>query len=141
MNEVTILNQTQQKTDVVLSSQERRTILDDKVRTMILRGASRQKCLDFISTESKRLGYQNADGQCSNIYHQVKTTLKQEFSEHIDEINADLLSKLYYLYGKNIEKDDLRECRECLRDIAKLVGTNNNVEINRGDEKIMINFS
>lgn len=127
--------------DLQLSSQERRTLIDDKVRSMILRGQTRAQCLKFIKKESARLGFENTDSQCSNIFHQVKSTLKNELEENRDELLADVTSKMYYLYGRNIENEDLKEARECLKEIAKLVGVGiNQVNIQKENENIQINF-
>lgn len=135
----------QEKQYPALSSQERRMVIDEKVRNMILRGKSRPECMRFIQKESKRLGFENTESQTSNIYHQVKSSLKGELEENHDEILADIASKLYWLYSKNVEKDDLKEARECIKEVAKLCGLGtNSVNIaknDKGDEIININFS
>lgn len=126
----------------MLSSQERRTIIDEKVRNMILRGNSRTSCMKFIANESKRLGFENTESHCSNIYQQVKSSLKTEIEEQRDELLTDITSKMYYLYAKNIENDDLKEARECLKEIGKLVGVGiNQVNIARDKEKEVININ
>lgn len=125
-----------------LSSQERRMIIDEKVRNMILRGKSRSACIKFIQEESKRLGYENTESHASNIFHQVKSSLRSDIEEKHDEIIADITSKMYYLYSKNMENDDLKEARECLKEISKLVGVGlNQVNIAKKDEIINIQFS
>lgn len=128
--------------ELALTTVESRSIIDDKVRNMILKGSSRAECLKFIAKESKRLGVEHAESTCSTIYHQVKTAIKSELSDNREEIVSDIASKLYFLYGKNFETGDLKECRECLKEIAKLAGINsgNSVEINKIDDTIKINF-
>lgn len=138
------LQSEEEKNQVKLSSQERRTLIDEKVRSMILKGKSRSQCLKFISSESKRLGFENSDSHCSNIYHQVKSSVVKEFDDCRDEMLADLTSKLYYLYERNFENNDLKECRECIKEISKLVGLGGNqVNIAKKDdtEVIQINFA
>lgn len=135
----------QEKQLPALSSQERRMVIDEKVRNMILRGKSRPECMRFIQKESKRLGFENTESQSSNIYHQVKSSLKSELEENRDELLADIASKLYWLYNQNVEKEDLKEARECIKEVAKLCGLGtNSVNIaknDNGEEIININFS
>lgn len=128
---------------VALSTQERRTILDEKVRNLILKGKSRPQVMKFIISESKRLGYENTESHASNIYHQVKSSIKKELEEEHDELLADITSKLYYLYEQNINNEDLKEARECIKEIAKMAGIGGNqVNIAKkdNDEIIQINF-
>lgn len=134
----------QEKQLPALSSQERRCIIDEKVRNMILRGKSRPQCLKFIAQESKRLGFETTESHCSNIFHQVKSTLRKEFDESREDILSDISQKLYYLYERSIEQEDIKEARGCLTDIAKLCGiTGNQVNIAKSgtDEVINIQFS
>lgn len=138
-----VLDNIGQDNSLALSTQERRVIIDDKVRNLILRGKSRPECLRFIKKESKRLGFEPTDSHCSNIFQAVKSSLKHEIEENHEELLADITSKLYWLYNQNIEKDDYKEARECIRDIAKLCGIgNNSVNIAKKDdtEVIQINF-
>lgn len=131
----------QEKQLPALSSRERRMVIDEKVRNMILRGKSRPECMRFIQKESKRLGFENTESQSSNIYHQVKSSLKSELEENRDELLADIASKLYWLYNQNVEKEDLKEARECIKEVAKLIGIGQNqVNIQKENETIQINF-
>lgn len=134
----------QEKQLPALSSQERRMVINEKVRNMILKGKSRPECMRFIQKESKRLGFENTESQSSKIYHQIKSELKSELSENRDEILADIATKLYWLYNQNIEKEDLKEARECIKEVAKLCGLGTNqvniAKNDKGDEVININF-
>lgn len=134
--------QTEQERNIpALSSQERRAIIDNKVRDMILRGKSRPDCLRYIKDESKRLGFENTDSHSSNIYHQVKTLLKKDFEESREDLLADIASKLYFLYEKSVSQEDYREARGCLTDIAKLVGIGGNqVNIAKSGDNEVINI-
>lgn len=109
---------------------------------MILKGKNRQECMNYIKKEGQKLGYVYADIQCSNIHNQVKAELKKELEDNQEYIVSDLTSKLYYIYNKTVEKEDWREARGCLSDIAKLLGaTGNSVEIKNDNQEIKIQFS
>lgn len=123
-----------------LTQNERRSIIDDKLRDLILKGKSRKYCLTFIKSESERLGYTLSDSQTSHIYQNIKSEIKSELSENQDEILADIASKLYWLYNQNIEKDDLREARECIKEVARLCGAASN-KVNIENDKITIEFA
>lgn len=109
---------------------------------MILRGKNRQQCMNYIKEEGQRLGYTYTDIQCSNIHKQVKSELKKELEDGREYLVSDLASKLYYIYNKTVEKEDWKEARCCLSDIAKLIGaTGNSVEIKQDSQEIKIQFA
>lgn len=130
------------ETSVVLSTQQQRTLLDEQVRKYILKGHSRAETIKYIIKESEKLGCTHTESHAANIYWQVRSEIKHELEENKEYILAELTSKMCYLYKRNLEKEDLKEARECLKEIAKLAGVSNNssVEINRADETININF-
>lgn len=109
---------------------------------MLLRGKSKNEILRVISEEGERFGNPRTETHCYNILNQVKHELKEELTEIQGDIYSDLMSKLFYLYNRNIEDADLKEARNCLADIAKIsgLGGGNQVQINKPDEEIIISF-
>ena len=134
-----------QVNSIVLTTQQQRTILDDKVRKYILKGHSRAQTIKYILKESEKLGHEHTESHASNIYNQVRVELKRDIEEIKEDLQNDIVSKIYDLYIKNYDKEDYKECRELLNSIAKICGLNNNsvniAKNDKGDEIININFS
>lgn len=89
------------------------------------------------------IGYKYEYETARSIYYTVKNELKQEAAEVRENLIEELTSKLTDLYSKNYEKNDFKECREVLNSMSKILGLTggNRVELDKGDERIIIDFN
>lgn len=105
-----------------LKTTERRILVNNKVISMILRGKSKAEILNFISKEMERLDGKTTAKHAENIYYHCRNEIKDEIDGNKNYYKSDLLSKLYYLYSKSMDTDDIRTALNILNSITKLTG-------------------
>lgn len=93
----------------------------------------------FIDTNVKY-----SESQAHNLIYTIKKQMLTEFNEAKENLTAEIFDKFEHLYKKSYEAGDYKECRECLKEMEKIIGIGiNQVNIarNKENEAIQIQFS
>lgn len=111
------------------------------IREHILAGHSREKILRELTHGV--YGYEYTEQTAIHLIAEVNTSIKKEAEELKSQALEEIAARFNDLYTKLYEKEDYSNCKDVLREMAKLFGLSdkNKVEIDKPDEKITISFS
>ena len=104
--------------DITSAEKTRRV---NSVLTLVLQGASRDVIIQYCAKEFK------TNTRASDEYlAKAKQLLIENFAKTKEKelMQAEVFARFENLYQQNIEIDDLRECRNILKDISDLLGLN-----------------
>jgi hypothetical protein len=104
--------------DITSAEKARRV---NSVLTLVLQGASRDVIIQYCAKEFK------TNIRASDEYlAKAKQLLIENFAKTKEKelMQAEIFARFENLYQQNIEIDDLRECRNILKDISDLLGLN-----------------
>lgn len=110
---------------VQITRNERKRVVYSQVRQWILEGVPKYKIIDRLINDKLLLGYKYSNKRATLIYYDVRGEMKGELQSQKEDIREDLYLKLQNLYCINYAKEDYKEARECLKDLAKMAGLSN----------------
>lgn len=126
-----------------LNRYEIRQLVNDKVTSSLCMGVSKNKILKNLQEDSYGIGYKYSHAQAINIFYEIRKKMKDEFLEHKEMIMEDLYFKLTNLYSINYKNKNYKEARNCINDIAKMLGINstgNSITMNQNTGEVTISF-
>ena len=91
------------------------------VHTLILQGASNSQIVQYCSKE-----YKITDRATYNYINEVRAIIREDFlkTDDADVMKSEIFARLENLYQQNMDIDDLKECRNILKDIRDMLGLN-----------------
>jgi hypothetical protein len=97
------------------------------VYTLMLQGANRQQIIQYCSEK-----YKVTERATDYYIEDARKLMKENFLKTDDAnfMKSEIYARLESLYQQNIEIDDLKECRNILKDIRDMLGLNEATKTN-----------